>query len=81
MDHLDLLDLAEAVLLAPLVEHPEQLDKFRRETLYAPLPGSKTAKKKAKLSALAAMGIDPKSVKPGMGMARTKGAKVAKGDT
>ena len=40
MDATDLLDMAEAEILHPLLDHPEQFDKFRRETLYAPLEGT-----------------------------------------
>ena len=70
MGHHDLLDVAEATLLEPLESHPEELRKFRDETLYAPLEGSVLAKKRAKANALAAMGVDINAVKAGTGMGR-----------
>lgn len=74
----DLLDVAEAALLEPLRKHPEELAKFRETHLYAPLPGTKQSKKAAKANALAAMGIDPKNVKAGVGAGRKKGKLAAK---
>lgn len=59
----DLLDVAEAMLLEPLRDHPEELRKFREEHLCAPLPGSRKAKKKAQADALAQFGVDMKNVK------------------
>ena len=58
MNHYDLLDVAEAMLLDPLRDHPEEMRKFRDDVLYAPLPGSRKAKRKAQAAALAAMGLD-----------------------
>lgn len=70
MSHHDLLDVAEALLMAPLEEHPEEFRKFRDETLYAPLEGSVEAKKRAKREAIAAMGIDPSKIRSGMKMSK-----------
>lgn len=74
--------MCEAMILEPLRDHPEQMRKFRDETLYAPLPGTKQAKRKASLGALAAMGVDPKSIRPGMGIGkRTRSKSTPKGAT
>jgi hypothetical protein len=62
MNHYDLLDVVEAMLLDPLRDHPEEMRKFRDEVLYAPLEGSRKAKRKAQAAALAAMGLDIKSL-------------------
>lgn len=75
MDHDDVLDVAEAMLLEPLRDHPEEMRKFREEHLYAPLPGTRQAKKRASLGALAAMGVDPKKVRPGMGLGKLSRSK------
>lgn len=76
MNHEDVLDVCEAMILEPLRDHPEELRKFRDEVLYAPLAGSRLAKKKASLGALAAMGVDPKSVRPGMGFGKQTRSRV-----
>lgn len=82
MTHEDVLDVAEALLLEPLRDHPEEMRRFRQESLYAPLPGTRQAKKRASLGALAAMGVDPKKVKPGMGLGKLSRSKSrAKGET
>jgi hypothetical protein len=65
MTHHDLLDVAEAMLLEPLRDHPEEMTKFRTEVLYAPLEGSRKAKRKAQADALAQFGIDLDKVKVG----------------
>jgi hypothetical protein len=63
MNHHDLLDVAEAMLLDPLRDHPEEMRKFRDEVLYAPLEGSRKAKRKAQADALAQFGVDMSNVK------------------
>lgn len=66
MTHHDLIDVAEAMVLDPLRDHPEELRKFRDEVLYAPLPGSKKAKRRAQADALAQFGVnDISKVRPG----------------
>lgn len=70
MTHRDLLDVAEAMLLEPLRDHPEELDKFRRDVLYAPLPGTRKAKRKAQAAAMAQFGVDLDNVKVGQKVAR-----------
>ena len=70
MSHHDLLDVAESVLLAPLRDHPEEFNRFRDEVLYAPLEGSKKAKKRAQADALAQMGVDINAMQAGTGMGR-----------
>lgn len=54
----DLLDVCEAMLLEPLRDHPEEMRKFREDHLYAPLPGTRKAKKKAQSETLAQFGVD-----------------------
>lgn len=66
MTHEDVLDVCESMILDPLRDHPEELRKFRDDVLYAPLPGSRQAKRRATAGALAAMGVDPKNVKAGV---------------
>lgn len=61
-----MLDIGEAMLLEPLMGHPEELAKFRAETLYAPLEGSRAAKKRAQAAALASSGIDINALQVGM---------------
>ena len=63
MTSADLLDVAEVMLLEPLRDHPEELRKFREEHLYAPLPGSRKAKKKAQADALSQFGVDMSNIK------------------
>jgi hypothetical protein len=63
MTSADLLDVAEAMLLEPLRDHPEELRKFREEHLYAPLPGSRKAKRKAQADALSQFGVDMSNIK------------------
>lgn len=63
MNHHDLLDVAEAMLLEPLRDHPEELRKFREEHLYAPLPGTRKAKRRAQAAALAQFGVDMNNLK------------------
>jgi hypothetical protein len=46
------------MLLEPLRDHPEELHKFREEHLYAPLPGTRKAKRKAQADSLAQFGVD-----------------------
>ena len=58
MNHHDLLDVAEVLLMTPLERHPEEFAKFRDEVLYAPMEGTKAAKRRAQREALAAMGVD-----------------------
>jgi hypothetical protein len=72
MTHHDLLDIAEAMLLDPLRDHPAEMSKFRTEVLYAPLEGSRKAKRKAQADALAQFGIDMSKVTPGMGRKKKK---------
>lgn len=60
----DLLDVAEAMLLEPLRDHPEEMRKFRDEVLYAPLEGTRKAKRKAQAETLARFGVDLTKVKP-----------------
>lgn len=62
----DLIDVAEVLLLEPLAQHPKQRDEFVRDHLYAPLPGSRKARKRAQAMALAQMGIDIDKVTAGM---------------
>lgn len=45
------------MILRPLRDDPQQMEKFRRETLYAPLEGTVEAKRSAQNRALAAMGL------------------------
>lgn len=78
MTHHDLLDVAEAYLLEPLVGHPDEFKKFREEVLYAPMEGSKKAKQRAQAAALAAMGLDIATVQAGQGMGRAVKARVPK---
>lgn len=74
--------MCEAMILEPLRDHPEQMRKFRDEHLYAPLPGTRQAKRKASLGALAAMGVDPSMIRPGMGAGkRTRSKSTPKGAT
>ena len=56
MPHPWLLGVAEALLLRPLQHDPAKADEFRHDVLYAPLPGSKEAKRRATMDVLAAMG-------------------------
>ena len=70
MNHHDLLDIAEAFLLEPLFGHPEEFQKFRNESLYAPLQGSKAAKRRAQREALAAMGVNLEGAHAGFGAGR-----------
>jgi hypothetical protein len=63
MTHYDLLDVAEAMLLDPLRDHPEEMRKFRAEVLYAPLEGTRKAKRKSQADTLAQFGIDLDKVK------------------
>ena len=58
MSSTDLLDAAEALLLRPLQDHPEQMEKFRQDVLFAPLEGSRTSKIKAQTQALSQFGMD-----------------------
>lgn len=51
------MSVCEALLLRPLQHDPAAMEKFRAETLYAPLSGSKESKRQAQRDALAAMGV------------------------
>lgn len=44
-------------MLRPLRDDPQAMEKFRRETLYAPLEGTAESKRSAQDKALAAMGM------------------------
>jgi hypothetical protein len=48
------------------------MEKFRREQLYAPLPGTKEAKVSAQAKALAAMGLSFEDVDRAMASRRAK---------
>ncbi len=45
------------MILRPLRDDPQAMEKFRRETLYAPLEGTVESKRSAQDRALAAMGL------------------------
>lgn len=62
MPHPWLLGVAEALLLRPLQHDPAKADEFRHDVLYAPLPGSKEAKRRATMDVLAAMGVSLEEV-------------------
>lgn len=64
--------MAEALLLRPLHDDPQAMEKFRREQLYAPLPGTKEAKVSAQAKALAAMGLSFEDVDRAMASRRAK---------
>lgn len=53
----DLRDMAMALMVEPLAGQPDKLAEFVDDVLYAPLPGSAEAKRKAKADALKEAGI------------------------
>jgi hypothetical protein len=62
LDHRDLVDIAEALLMRPLHAHPDAAEEFQR-ALRAPLPGTREAKAEAERANLAQMGLTPEMVR------------------